>query len=806
MALTNKQIWERYNQLEIFEKIEIKRRLAEGIPTGSNLVTNGDFSTDTNWTKGTGWTISAGTANADTVSGATLSQDISLKNGFLYQINFQILEYAAGTLQILAGDESISEDISQNGLYSITLRALGDGILYFKGLNSFTAKLDNVSVKLIKEYEDNWYDISQYLIDKSLSSIKIGIPNNFYEFGEVKVGNARFNLLNLHGEVSDETNFNSEFKNYIRHNSLIRVIKGYVDKYTDAENPESIRSEIFQGFIDDRSAQTNDDNTETFSAKSLLSILESVTIPELGNLTKTNVNELVFEIMNRGQFTNFFNVNADNIRAGYNTTNLNLSLIDPDKNVLQILQDLAFGHSIFFVKNGEFFFQPAASTSVVQHEFLTIPERKIAVYDFNQGSQNVIEKWFWEGTSISYISENEKFGTKKTIDIAFIDNTAQRENLVEFIGKRSEIPRLNFKVDLPFFTDANIFDLIKLRRLQLLDSKGGFTLDESKLDEDILGLVIGAVKISQYDYYVIKEINHAKTNKTTLLIELINIDEVPLLLNDISDNFLALSTKLLTDFYSGNSVKIRRNNSTDTATDTGADDELDFIYRRNFIDIYLLTKFLDVNDFINDTLENDSSDTGYVTKMYDQSGNTYNVTQATKTNQLKFSLNSKLFEFDGTNDYAERTELSEIDPSKDFSIFAIIDLTDVTTGQVILQNMTSANNKFSLDILSGVIRAEMYNGITSYKSSGTITTGKHSILVLYDAVNLTLKLYIDGILQVGTTSANLPTNNGFIIGAKKGTPYSLFYNNKLDTILGFEKVLNEFDLDTLNKFMEQING
>jgi len=104
MALTNRQLWERYNRLKDFRRLEIKRRLAEIEVFPTELVTNGSFTTDTDWTKGTNWSIGGGTANANAVTDTSLSQDIGAGAGFLYQVTFLISEYASGSLDIAIGD------------------------------------------------------------------------------------------------------------------------------------------------------------------------------------------------------------------------------------------------------------------------------------------------------------------------------------------------------------------------------------------------------------------------------------------------------------------------------------------------------------------------------------------------------------------------------------------------------------------------------------------------------------------------------------------------------------------------------
>jgi hypothetical protein len=804
MSLTNSEIFKRYSQVDSFTRVEVKRRLAvtELFPT--ELVTNGDFTTDTDWTKGVGWTIAGGTANASG-SNENLSQDAGLISGFFYQVTFLLTEYQAGTLNIAIGSDGLSTDISQDGIYTIKIRALGDSVLYFKGSNSFTGKIDNVSLKLVKQYEDTWYDITGFLLSDSVSPVNISIPDNLYEFGEVRLSSASFKLKNIHGEVSDETNINSIFFNHIRHNSLVRIVKGYIDKYTDPVNPVQVDSEIFQGLIDDKSAKTNNDDTESFTAKGLDSILSSVTVSELGTLTATNVNDLVYEILNRGQFLLFFNIKTENIDAGYNTTNLNLSLIEQDLKVIDLLKKLAFGHSVFYVENGEFYFSPAKSSSVVKHEFLNTPERKIAVYDFNQGSKNVIEKWFWDETALSYISESERFGTSKTIDdLPFIDNATQQQNLLDFIGSQTDIPRLTFKIDLPFYPSARIFDLIRVRRQEILGDKGGFVLDESKLDEGILGRVVGAIKISQKELYFITGVRVSR-EKTTITAQAVNPVDVPVLSTNISDMVLGCSLSLVKKGYASDDLTLRRNDSTDTAVDAGANDTLNVGFRNKILDTYILEKWLNPNDFINDVGENASSDTGYINIFYEQSGNGYNIIQGTTSRQPKYNPSTNGIIFDGVSDWLNRAAITELSKDNSYSVFLKFKVDSVSVEQSLMQQYISATDIFSAHVNSSGVLSVSINDGSFYSASGNIEIGEHCFICVWDAVNKTVKLYIDGVLQTGTIDASLPDTSGLRLGAGLLSVPSDYFGGEIYHTLVFGKIINTAEIETLNLFAEQTN-
>lgn len=106
--------------------------------TGTELVTNGNFTTDTDWTKGTGWTITGGQAVASAATG-NLSQASVFTIGKYYWIQFTIV-VTNGLLITPIGSTNIS------GTYQGVFIATSTTLL-FDPSPDFTGTLDNVSAK-----------------------------------------------------------------------------------------------------------------------------------------------------------------------------------------------------------------------------------------------------------------------------------------------------------------------------------------------------------------------------------------------------------------------------------------------------------------------------------------------------------------------------------------------------------------------------------------------------------------------------------------------------------------------------------
>ncbi len=102
-----------------------------------------------------------------------------------------------------------------------------------------------------------------------------------------------------------------------------------------------------------------------------------------------------------------------------------------------------------------------------------------------------------------------------------------------------------------------------------------------------------------------------------------------------------------------------------------------------------------------------------------------------------------------------------------FSICVTLKLNDTTLPQTAMSNIKSSANAFGLSVVSGVISAGIYDGVSYFaKTSGTITSNEAKIVVTYDGVS-DFKLYIDTALASGTSNPAIDlTVNKFSIGGR----------------------------------------
>lgn len=346
-------------------------------------------------------------------------------------------------------------------------------------------------------YEADWQDIETLsglkLLENAVKSINFKLSNNNYSFGIVTTGNVNVLLNSKNGQFDDETNSSSVFRNFLRHKTLIRIRDGFVDSITDPSNPVDVYKTVFQGFIDATATGTkvDDENLkQNFQCIDLLSfLLKQYTISDMGTLTSTNLDDLIFEIMNRSEFTDFFSVETGKIDAGYNIQNFDISQYEGQTTLFSLFENFSTGHSFFYVKEEVFYYRsifeglvPDSGTFVdfdfqdgtsydfqdnVQYDFnkqvpLTINKNKLIKFaSYNDGVANVFERFNWtDDDTVSFTASPNIYNKGKTISIDGAIDQTERQNLLNIIGNVSKIQRKEFQVTIPYFMEVYIMDEI----------------------------------------------------------------------------------------------------------------------------------------------------------------------------------------------------------------------------------------------------------------------------------------------------------------------------------------------------------
>lgn len=337
-------------------------------------------------------------------------------------------------------------------------------------VRDFCRKVEIKRLKTDGTYETDWQNVETLsglkLLDKSVQSINYKLSNNSYNFGIVSVGNVILKLNSKNGQFDDESNSGSIFKNgYVRHESLVRIRDGYVDKYTDPNNPVEVYETVFQGFIDvtSQSTKVDDENLiQDLQCIDMLSfLLKKYTLDDMGTLSSTDIDSLIYEILNRTEFTTFFTVDALNINAGYNITSFDVTQYENQTELLTLFQNISIGHSFFYVKNEAFYYQEITTGNALS---FTLDKKKLIKFaQYSSGINNVYEKFYWEEQpAITFTASPNKYNKSQTINIKGATDNTQRQNVLNKIGNVAKVQRREFKVTMPYFMPVFIMDKITI--------------------------------------------------------------------------------------------------------------------------------------------------------------------------------------------------------------------------------------------------------------------------------------------------------------------------------------------------------
>lgn len=370
-------------------------------------------------------------------------------------------------------------------------------------------------------YENDWQDVEELsglkLLDNSVKNISYKLSNNSYNFGIVNVNNAQVQLNSKNGQFDDENNSGSVFKGFLRHKSQIRILDGYVDKYTDTNNPQNVLVNVFEGFIDGTSNSTkvDDDNfLQTLLCLDKLSfLLKEFTIADMGSIVSTTLSDVIYEILNRSEFANFFTVDSLNINPGYNILNLDLSKYEGQTQLFTVFENLSIGHSFFYVKDSIFYYKSVTAGNSIN---FTIDNKKLIKFsNYDNGIQNVFEKLYWEDSTEVYNSPTNNYNRSLTINIEACVNSIQRTNVLSAIGAITRIQRKRIKVSIPYYMNIFILDSINIDSPEIIP-EDAFVWAVTKWGEKRWRKALKADSISNSDNWIVREIQYS--NLTTNLI------------------------------------------------------------------------------------------------------------------------------------------------------------------------------------------------------------------------------------------------------------------------------------------------
>ena len=327
-------------------------------------------------------------------------------------------------------------------------------------------------------YSD-FFDITEDVIESSLSSIKQSLESDDFDVGKITFDNLNLALRNEESLYSEASNASSIFP--IKRDASIIKVEWNINSYTEACGNTpcgltflSTKRTVFKGLLEENST-IFDVLTQnvTFKVLGIDSIINKEPTPFASLDVNDTADELIFKILNQTNITQFFTVDALNINTKNNFVSDDISSLE-GVNCLESLQEiLKVGNSIMFVKDDVIFIKERISSATSQFVFYGASSNegienisKISKYGI--GLNRTWNHWSWQGTSltafftdsIAIYGERAKELSSKLITNSGKITTVLNSYLNEFGFPKTEltllVPMYTPIVDLGFLDKINI--------------------------------------------------------------------------------------------------------------------------------------------------------------------------------------------------------------------------------------------------------------------------------------------------------------------------------------------------------------
>lgn len=186
---------------------------------------------------------------------------------------------------------------------------------------------------------------------------------------------------------------------------------------------------------------------------------------------------------------------------------------------------------------------------------------------------------------------------------------------------------------------------------------------------------------------------------------------------------------------------------------------------------------------------NDNNNRAYykLEDLTDATGRTGSFTNNGATGGVTGILDNA-YDFDGTNDDMNRAVPAGVGSSSDFSVSLWVNADDVTTDQTIFDMTNGASDRNAINVHNGVIESRIYNGVSRDKSSTTVLTNTwYHIVLTWDVDTNTTILYLDTVVQSGTTGAVVSSSGSLYLGSQQNL--GRFFDGTIDEVSIWNKTL-----------------
>jgi hypothetical protein len=364
-------------------------------------------------------------------------------------------------------------------------------------------------------------EISDYVIESSLSNITQGTDAADGTIGEYTLGSCNLKCVNYKGEFNQDDP--RSFFPYKREGSKIRIT--YFDSLTES-------SLSFKGLVNDEGTTANEDDTIQIKVIELANILRK---EQVGGGT-VNIgdyfSEAIKALLNQPAITAVLTYDADEISVDLDLTIDDESFFGEISTWEAIKALLIASNSIIFIDNETVKVKPRDhDTGDVSYFYgpgdQLDRENIISISNFNNGAHRI----FNQITINDYTHPDETsilwFGLKeKSFSFSFITDTAKESLIAETLVEQFRYPRQEFELTVPtaLANDTDFFDAVgvKMPRRKKPYNNGKASLygvSRYNTSGDIYNSVFGGIVVSgAYAFKIIQKT--ASPNQLTTILKM----------------------------------------------------------------------------------------------------------------------------------------------------------------------------------------------------------------------------------------------------------------------------------------------
>lgn len=316
-------------------------------------------------------------------------------------------------------------------------------------------------------FDSDWIDITRWFLGDGIGSIKYELDSGDYEVGLFVANSVKISLDNSAGKFSDVDDTRSYWAGFESRNlSKFKIEAGYLD-----ENDEKVAATPFEGYLEERSLSSDENDTIGVTILSRDSIFKTVDVVA-GTLSSAILSsEAIYILCNRGEITDYVTVDSANINPSNDVvldapSSLNGAKLDSALNEIMLLT----GSVLYVDSDGNMIVTSRNNSPKIKHQFYrnSMTGQKDNIYgisNINNGRQRVKNYWTWSGGSVSAFSAShhlKRYGvTRKSIGSSSVTSNAVRQSILDDQLAEWQFPKKELEIETDYIPGVlSFFDTV----------------------------------------------------------------------------------------------------------------------------------------------------------------------------------------------------------------------------------------------------------------------------------------------------------------------------------------------------------